>query len=86
MPSRPTQPKTNVACSEICHITCTSRPAEHEKHGFTDYNMASDVLAQELCVEATALWLSGEFDSALQTLQRVEDASSDAKVCVVCLS
>lgn len=37
-------------------------------------------MEREGCVEATALWLLGDWDAALATLQRVEQAATDVKV------
>ena len=40
----------------------------------------ADVLREELCIEATALWLLGDWNAAVQTLQRIDEAAPDIKV------
>jgi hypothetical protein len=45
-----------------------------------------DALLRERAVEATSLFLLGEFESALQTLQRAEEsADGDQKVWRKCI-
>mgnify|MGYP001810862990 CR=1 FL=1 len=47
----------------------------------------SDVIAGELATEATSLWLLGEFEGALQTLQRLEGClGGDSKVRAPCIA
>jgi hypothetical protein len=43
--------------------------------------MPHDVLTEERYIEATTLWLLGQFEAALQTLQRTDDGTTgDGKV------
>lgn len=43
---------------------------------------ADKLLAYEQAVEATSLWLLGQYDDALQTLQKLEGlVAQDSKVC-----